>query len=769
MNRKILFSLAILIVIAVAAWGIWRNRVIGWRRTRSTVRTAGSREVRKLPPSSEELIAKALAAKEIDYETSLLYRTFALFGDPRLPQKYVTRLINLDAGTSLSREIFMHEDQLSPATQSTLAPFLARPNDPKSILYMPRSISAGIFLLPTVAAAGNWTKLPAAGGLVNVWTNTDFQLAAPLQTYADDVSLVWPKLRELIRAPTPDDAGYPSLDINPDSAIDVYILPLGQINPRLRACGQDPGNEACTFAAGGADGYTFPAIPYIDRRSSSAYVTLNGSLAGDALVATLAHELFHTSQFSYSNAEEWLAESTATWGEFRVMQNLGRSTAEETQYLRDFFSGLDTEPLDLFEEMPGTHQYGAFLYFVFAAMERGDAVVSDVWAYTSGYQLDEAKAVDAVFPFKDHFRDFALRNWNQEPVPKLYKTVDSGLSDFQSRLNSYLVLKPNHTESLSLDLKELTARYDTLDVTDNIAKLRVNLADVAQNANAGVDAIVSIANKQDEVQHWTSKPEVTFCRDDLDERVDTIVLIVSNASLRDNLQGKIGVEPSSEPCKDRVADLTLSTTYTVDVDQRDKDSGCKDHLVVSHSGTAHYTLLPYGTGTSNLDPEVLSTSPRSGFQADRTGVFTANLQGGGNCTASKTRGMITWTYSLDSPRVTPKSFPSIGVRLRPGEYGVDESLGADTSDVSIKGEIVVPGGPSIPWNTPGPALGGYAYLVQQTIQAVDDAMHGKFQPYSKRFSASHRVTETVKLQPNDFGPTGTGTVDISYQLTVSRQ
>jgi hypothetical protein len=297
----------------------------------------------------------------------------------------------------------------------------------------------------------------------------------------------------------------------------------------------------------------------------------------------------------------------------------------------------------------------------------------------------------------------------------------------------------------------------------------VNLGAVAQNTNVGVDAIVTIEKKSPEVRHWTGQSEVTFCRDNPDERVDTILLIVSNASLGDDLTGKIDLEPYSKPCKDWVADLTLSATYTVDVNERDKDSTWKDHLVVSHTGTAHYTLLPYGTGTSKVDPNVLSTSPRSGFQADRSGVFTSNLGGGGSITGSKMRGAITWTYSLDSPRVAPNSYPSIGVRLGAGEYGVDESLGEDTGDVSIKGQMVVPGGPSIPWNTPGPALGGYAYLVQQTNQAVGDTMHGKFQPYSKRISASHRITKTVNLPPNEFGPTGTGTVDISYQLTVSRQ
>jgi hypothetical protein len=766
MSRRILFSVAILIVIAGAAWFCWRKGLFPWRLAGPNGRTTMASIERQVSPSSEELIAKALAAKEIDYETSLLYRVFALFGDPRLPHKYVTRVIDLDAGTQLSGEIFAYQDQLSPAARSTLAPFVVRPNDPRSILYMPRSGSAALSLMPSVSAAGVWQHLPAAGGLVQVWTNTGFQMAAAPETYVDDVNQMWPKLLGLIQAPIPDNAGDPSLDINPDSAIDVYILPLGQINPRFfKDCQQNPQNIDCTITAG-EDGLTWIATP-VRGRASSGYVVINGTDVGDSLLATLAHELFHVCQHSYTNnGQRWLSEATATWGEFRVMMDLNRPTTGETKYLGALFFNLDTKHLDQFQANR-SQQYGAYLYFLFAQMERNDKVVSDIWEATK--DANEAKAVDAVFPFKDHFREFALRNWNRDPVPKLYSTVDASFPPYQPNIDKQMPLLPDHTLSLDKTVPALAAHYYNVPVTDEVAKVRVNLGAIAQNAGAGVDAIVSIANKPAKVQPWTGKAEVAFCRDDPDERVTSFVLIVSNASLQDDLQGKISVEPSSKACKDRVADLTLSATYTVDADERDKDSSCIDHLVVSHSGTAHYTLLPHGTGRTNVDPNVLSTSPRGGFQADRTGVFTANIQGGGNCTASKTRGKITWSYNTDSPRVPPNSFPSISVRLRPGEYGVDESLGADAGEVSIKGEIVVPGGGSIPWNTPGPAMGGYAFLVQQTIQAVDDAMHGKFEPYSKRFSASHRVTKTVTLPPNEFGPTGTATVDISYQLTVSRE
>jgi hypothetical protein len=47
----------------------------------------------------------------------------------------------------------------------------------------------------------------------------------------------------------------------------------------------------------------------------------------------------------------------------------------------------------------------------------------------------------------------------------------------------------------------------------------------------------------------------------------------------------------------------------------------------------------------------------------------------------------------------------------------------------------------IPWNAPGADVGSYAYLEQQTIQAVDDAVHTGFPPKSKRIPSCHRVTK----------------------------
>jgi hypothetical protein len=792
MNRRIFFTLPILIVIAVAAWVSWRKGVLQWPPAGSKDDTAEAPEAPMFPISSEELIAQALAAKEIDYETSLLYRVFALFGDPRLPQKYVTDVIDLDAGTALFSEIFAHKGQLSPAARITLVPFLARPNDPQSVLFTLRSMSAGISFLPRVAAAGKWRHLPAAGGLVQVWTNTDFHLAAPLQTSAHDVDKAWPKLRELIRPPTPDQAGNPSKDINPDSAIDVYIVPRANIDPREKGCAENLTGNACKIAS--VMGWTITTDPWIGKRSSSGYLIIDGSLRGDALLATLAHELFHASQDSYTNDQRWLAEATATWAEFRVMMKLGRTTSYETSYLYAFFPSLDSKALDLFQESR-THQYGAYLYFMFAQMERDDMVVSDIWAATN--LADEAKGVDAVFPFKDHFRDFALRNWNREPVPKRYKTVDREFPNYHAPVHGSITLLPDHGHTLDQTVTSLTARYYKMEVDDKVAKLRVNLGEVAQNPYAGVDAIVTIDKKPPEVRRWTGQPDVTFCRDDPDDRVKSFVLIVSNASLQDDLTGKIELEPYSKPCKGTGATLNLNAGYTAEAKLQNKETTCEDHLTVTYKGSAHYTLLPVGTGTTNVDPNTLTTYPRAGFHSDRTGGFTVDVQGGGNCVNANGGGKRIWTYSTRYNAVPPNEFPSIGVRLRPGDYSVGYAFpegaitaqgqilpggrdfgfpggralgkGANPLDTQQRPKPVAPAPASITYQAEGPAMFPLAAVMQQSIEKVSAALHGTFTAYSKQFSGSNGVSNTFEMPPNNDGQTGTASLNLSYSLKVSRE
>jgi hypothetical protein len=87
-------------------------------------------------PSSQSLIADAVAAGQLDEPTSLLYRAYALFGDPRLPAKYAAAGA-FGEDPTLFAEIQDQADRLPPGLREQLAAYLLRPTDPHSPLHNP--------------------------------------------------------------------------------------------------------------------------------------------------------------------------------------------------------------------------------------------------------------------------------------------------------------------------------------------------------------------------------------------------------------------------------------------------------------------------------------------------------------------------------------------------------------------------------------------------------------------------------------------------------
>jgi hypothetical protein len=581
--KKTRIVIAVVVVfIALVALGLWLGGVFspkakGGPGPKAQEATKVQNKVELKPIiTSEDLIAKARQAKEIGYETSLLYRTYAVFGDPRLPEKYRSDVIDLDAATLIFAEVQAKRDELSPSLLKELAPFMARPNDPISIFNRPSSVSQGIGLVPALwgnegAGSEDWISETAVGGKVRIWTRRNSKNA--VLTYDGRVETIWPLLNTLIQEPLADKEGDPSSGINPDSAIDIYVLPVGGVDPRREECLINPSKKSCKFI--GALGWTI-ACPPFQIRSSSGYVLIDSSLSGDRLNGTIAHELFHTRQFRYDYKDtSWLMESTATWAEFRVLQMLGGDLSGIHGYLPSFVSTLD-ESLDT-EGTPVSgssgnriRQYGAYLFFLFAQMERNDGVVRQIWE--SARKEDGMKAVDAVFSLKDNFREFALRDWNSEPVEPLYSKADAEYPTGLFPKNSKsIILKKDKKESIDEPLHRLSIRYVyvSVPINEGISKITVNLKDFTSRPGAGVDAILFMEGKTDwEVRHWSGESQVTFCMDKKDERPLDMTLIMSNAS-ETTLNGKIEIDPSSDPCNE----WSGTISFIRDVDGRHTENG----------------------------------------------------------------------------------------------------------------------------------------------------------------------------------------------------
>lgn len=187
-----------------------------------------------LDQSDQALIAAGLAAGKIDYGTSLLYRAYALFADPRLPAAYQ------GAGSEgQDHTLFeeMADPSLPPDIQAALRPFRLRPAHPESIHSIPRSTSTVADSPTMTTAAGDiwceqhrWASLrsskPAIAIAVHAYCGWPGAEADMRQTLAILESL-WGPMTSLMRTPIGDVGGQPG---SPDDSIDFYLVePLGAV------------------------------------------------------------------------------------------------------------------------------------------------------------------------------------------------------------------------------------------------------------------------------------------------------------------------------------------------------------------------------------------------------------------------------------------------------------------------------------------------------------------------------------------------------------
>ena len=484
------------------------------------------------PPPSETLIAAALAAGTITYEQSLLYRALALFGSPGLPEEFRSPISDIGAATALLKEIDQKEAELSAGLLEQLAPYRVRPADPVSIFNNPPGQGSLGMVLALATPPPTWVSRSVDGTGAQVWVKASPDADAQLTAFAGVVAKVWAELPGVFRYPEPDKPGVPNLSINPDSAIDVYFVDIGAIKPRRAACAADPADPSCIFQD--TYGYTSPADEYRGT-TSSGFLVLNAAQAGDQLVDTVAHELTHAGQNAYDWKEsDWLAESTATWAAYRVMQKLNLLPAYAYDYLPEFFAELSL-PLAQLGQHPAQHEYRSWLFFLFASMEKGDAIVTKVWEAAAAEGVQSEKAVDQAFPFDKHFADFSVRNWNQGPVTPRYKDVapapfPAGLRPKISQGGPAVMI--GASESLLAEpVRPLASRYYAYQFKDAVRKVIFENA-FAGVAHAHVWAIKKIRDTWAEPEDWTGDAKKEFCRDGAAQDLTELVLIVSDSDMR---------------------------------------------------------------------------------------------------------------------------------------------------------------------------------------------------------------------------------------------
>lgn len=600
-------------------------------------------------PSAQELIAQALSQGQIDYETSLLYRTYALFGDRRLPYElYGSGSEGEDSGLFVELE----EAPISEELRTKLHPFLVRPDHPESVYSTAPRPATAQHLRPNSTLfcdSKNWTAIASTTVKVKVHAMCgDFDYEAAIRQALGEIEALWGPMTQLMGEPILD-AGGPDGGYSDD--IDLYLMePAGKLV-----------REGYPYRIEGfAMAQAINAPPRANDKSSGFMMLNRSDLNNPNFTSTLAHEFFHVLQSAYNynvkfrgDQEWWFTEASAVWAESHFVRE---TTAQEVH--TRFTGNFQTEDLPLHisaddasaNRKARLHMYAAYIWPFFMEQERSPQAVAQVWKSLAGIGDDWDKAMEimnAQLPFKENFHRFAVRNLNQaltpgDPIQPRYKALDPNFPDgVLPRMEANIYLYGSSSDEPSFTLEEqlpaLRAHYYHITPDASSSKLSFELTDFDLEA-LDLDLVVKRRGAGWELRSATTGERLTWCDVeeayvvisnhtlDLEERIPATIDIYSEPNCGAAITGTIQYVENGEAFD---GSDKLSNTLTINVRMRydpATDDYIDDGSTFSASGTRNIVIR--GTGDVIVQTSDISYSGSGGFDADE--LINVDYVGGHN-------------------------------------------------------------------------------------------------------------------------------------------
>ncbi|MBI3607734.1 MAG: hypothetical protein HY207_07190 [Nitrospirae bacterium] len=638
--------------------------------------------VKPQTPSSQALIHAALEAGRISYGTSLVYRAYALFADPRLPEEFVgSGSIEEDFGL-----FFEAEDPGLPADiQAQLHPFLVRPTHPDSIFNQTNqkiTTFAAASSTPLCTSGPGWTSLKSDIYPIRVWAQctgaTDLDAKHAVFKALLIAESIWKPMTKLMGEPIPDE-GTP--DTGGDDAIDFYLLNMGTTVNRGVNLGISTGAIATTFSSPPKSGVARPDF------ATSGYMLLGRDrLGGSSFFSTMVHEFFHMLQFRHNQKimfqggnEYWFVEASAVWAE----SHFARETSRKQVHPR-FIKEFQQSPLSLHLSVPNhpittevRHMYAAYIWPFFMEQERGAQTIADAWgAMETAKTFNEAlEAINAQLPFDKNFHRFSVRNLNKEQLPaidksKRYVNLDPNFFDNfgPSDPNKSVTLEAGTVSGTPVKIAALDGDYYNYKVKDaRVHKMTVSIFSLVPQDGLEVDALLNIDNKGWEERSLTGKREVIFCFDNPQDKFSEMWLVLSNhfksGGLIENqfdnqILGLLTVDPEQAGCR---GDWKGIANYTAATDVQGHAGVFKMHTSVNFALDVAGEFRPTGTVafsieipdcTVTLFPDSATIAPSDGLLAFDETTDPATYSGSGI-----TNWVATATFSCPDGTETVPNFP----------------------------------------------------------------------------------------------------------------
>lgn len=473
-------------------------------------------------PSSYDKIRSALTSKKIDLDTAARYHSYAAFGDSRLP-KELTGDDSDDMSANLALRWVQQEwEKLKPETQQELQAFFEPPNAAASWHAQsqigPASVEVAQANAPIV-----WRSISDANKPVKVWYQERYGVTDSINAQVIfDVAnnKVWPELKELFQLEPPSDV----LNKNNggDGRYDIYLV----------------ANLTRTVSYGKCE-------------DTASYILLNHKNLHEANVATqLAFGFLYSYDLAESCSEyDWITAATAIWANDHIFAGNQFEHQVASRY-------LDATAVSLNSNESSAALSGRYLWPFFMARQLNRAeLVRELWEKNQDF--NSLEAVNGVIPsgWETQWPVFALNNWNKQPVD-VYQKQDSLEKAAKANLEEKIQLGDGKAVEPIEDAKlpYLSSKYyrysfggDTRSVSFyngwnyNLRKdsnggygFQDLLDDSAKDIR--VQALVKVGGQWKPSQDWSNRPLGFFCLDRQAERIEELVLVVSNSQWEDRTE-----------------------------------------------------------------------------------------------------------------------------------------------------------------------------------------------------------------------------------------
>ncbi|MDQ7814679.1 MAG: hypothetical protein RDU25_02680 [Patescibacteria group bacterium] len=541
-TKKIIIGMCILLVSAVGAM-----TYVKLRNDQSSLEATNQPVSERYDDRDTglDLIQKAFDEGKLDYDTALLYKVKFLFNDSTLPREYFTKNAPFEDG-SVFTEMKANWKTLSQETQEALEPYFRRPDDVESFISKKLNgeetdkTSSFRFIQAVQARDRPFSYksedvLTTADGKIRVWYLEKKEMVNDEESVT---KLYYETAKQIVA------------NLNTDGAYPQFVGLLGKVPPDDGAFGGDNKTDVYIVPSGysllqNTDGSTSLGVNAPDNGSGySSFILIRDNLTADALKTTTVHELFHAFQRAFpwcwqTKKDLWWIEGTATWSEDFIYPKINSEQGYVGSFIPKPDSGLVSSG-DNFE-------YGAYVFPFYLSNTYDRGVVTKIFE-GCGQGVSSVKSADSNIDggFKKNWKEFTLWNFNQQPV-EYYKQKDQSRKFTKHSSESGGNAENNFIASLgemsyqTKVLDPLTSQVLTFSIDEQQGQgiRKVVFKDLkaltGKTDKVAIKAVVYPKSGEPYTEDWTDQERRGFCLDKRNEDFDKIVLIVSNADIKDKL------------------------------------------------------------------------------------------------------------------------------------------------------------------------------------------------------------------------------------------